>query len=134
MRMTWEPLLDCLTQLKDSWPAPPWTWDGRFSAVASSFAATQEAEIRASARLAFPRGWTLKSLEAAPPELQAIAQRTGGLWPYRRLRGGDPATCPQLFWLCWPWGGGAKITLRIGLVDVVGDAALLPQVRQLFGV
>lgn len=132
--MTWEPVLERLTRLKDTCPAPPWTWDGRFSAIASSFAATQEAEIRTSAQLAFPRGWTVKSLDTAPPELQAIAQRTGGLRPEQRLLGGDPETCPALFGLWWPWGGGAKITLRIGLVDIPGDVDPLPQIRALFGV
>ncbi|HEY4182425.1 MAG TPA: hypothetical protein VGM90_36590 [Kofleriaceae bacterium] len=132
--MTWEPLLDRLTRLRDSWPAPPWTWDSRFSAIASSFEAAQEAAIRTSARLAFPRGWTMKSLENAPAELQAVAQRTGGLRAEQRLLGGDPQTCPTLFGLWWPWGGGDKITLRIGLVDVAGDADPLRQIRALFDI
>ena len=132
--MIWAPLLERLTMLKDSWPAPPWTWDGRFSAVASSFAATDEAVIRASAQFAFPRGWTVKTLDTAPPELVAITQRTGGLRANQRLLGGDPVTCPALFGLWWPWGNGDKVTLRIGLVDVSGDADPLPQLRQLFGI
>jgi hypothetical protein len=128
--MTWQPLLDRLTLLRDTWPSPPWSWDARFSAVASSFAAAQEPIVRASAVRAFPRGWTTKSIEAAPLELRALAERTGGLRAGQRLLGGDEATCPTLFGLWWPWGNGETITLRIGSLD----AAPVPQLRALFGV
>jgi hypothetical protein len=131
---TWDPLLDRLTQLRDSWPAPPWTWDDRFAAIASSFTADQEPAVRASAMRAFPRGWTAKSLESAPPEMRALAERTGGLRAGQRLLGGDPTTSPHLFGLWWPWGGGEKITLRIGVLDIAADAEPLPRIRELFGV
>lgn len=131
---TWQPLLDRLTQLKTSWPAPPWTWDARFLTVASSFAAELEPAVRASAVLAFPRGWTTKSLDNAPPDFRALAERTGGLRAGQRLLGGDPVTCPGLFGLWWPWGGNAKVTLRIGVLDFAAEAEPLPSVRALFGV
>jgi hypothetical protein len=127
--MTWQPLLDRLTLLRDSWPAPPWSWDGRFNAIASSFDAAQEPIVRASAVHAFPRGWTVKSLETAPAELRALAERTGGLRARQRLLGGDELACPTLFGLWWPWGDGAKITLRIGSLDL----APMSEVRALFG-
>lgn len=131
---TWQPLLDRLTQLKDSWPAPPWTWDARFLTVASSFTSELEPAVRASAVLAFPRGWTTKSLDTAPAEFRALAERTGGLRAGQRLLGGDPVACPGLFGLWWPWGGNAKVTLRIGILDVAAEAEPLPLVRALFGV
>jgi hypothetical protein len=131
----WQPLLDRLTKLRDHWPAPPpWTWDGRFSTIASSFDAAIEPQIRATAQLVFPRGWTMKSLELAPPDLQGLAARTGGLRAGQRLLGGDENQDPALYGLWWPWAGGAKITLRIGLLDVVGTAEPLPRIRELFGV
>lgn len=131
---TWEPLLDRLTKLRDTWPSPPWSWDGRFAAISSSFAADLEPAVRASARLAFPRGWTTKSLELAPAEMRALAERTGGLREGQRLLGGDETTSPNLFGLWWPWGGGAKVTLRIGILDLANDAEPLPRIRELFGV
>ncbi|CAN5871843.1 hypothetical protein BH11MYX3_BH11MYX3_46980 [soil metagenome] len=131
---TWQPLLDRLTQLKDTWPAPPWTWDSRFSTIASSFEAAQEPLVRASAMLAFPRGGTVASRDAAPPELRAIAERTGGLRAGQRLLGGDPITSPGLYGLWWPWGGNAKVTLRIGILDVTANAEPLPRLRDMFGV
>jgi hypothetical protein len=131
---TWDPLLDRLTKLRDTWPSPPWGWDGRFAAISSSFEADQERAVRASAMLAFPRGWTTASLELAPPEMRALAERTGGLRAGQRLLAGDAATSPNLFGLWWPWGGGAKITLRIGILDLATDAEPLPRIRELFGV
>lgn len=130
--MDWQPLLDSLTRLRDSWPAPPWSWDARFSTVASSFAIELEPTVRASARLAFPRGWTTKSLETAPDPYRALAARTG-LRSNQRLLGGDELSSPGLFGLWWPWGGGDKITLRIGIIDLVGTAEPLPRIRELFG-
>jgi hypothetical protein len=125
-------LLERLTLLRDSWPNPPWSWDGRFNTIAASFSAEQEPQARASAMNAFPRGWTVKSLEKAPPDMQAIADRTGGLRAGQRLLAGDEMSAPKLFGLWWPWGGGDTVTLRIGVADA--DAELLTAIRDLFGV
>ncbi len=131
---SWEPLFERLTQLKDTWPAPPWTWDARFSTIASSFEADLEPKVRTSAMLALPRGWTTKSLDTAPPELRALAERTGGLRAGQRLLGGDETASPGLYGLWWPWGGNAKVTLRIGILDVTANAEPLPRLRDLFSV
>ena len=127
-------LLDSLTRLRDSWPSPPWTWDGRFHTIAASFKKEQEPQVRTSAMNAFPRGWTVKSLENAPPEMQAIADRTGGLRAGQRLLAGDPMFAPKLFGLWWPWGGGETITLRIGIADAEPAGESLTAIRELFGV
>jgi hypothetical protein len=131
---TWEPLLDRLTKLRDTWPAPPWSWDARFAAISSTFAVDQEPAVRASALLAFPRGWTTRSLELAPADMRALAERTGGLRMGQRLLGGDETESPTLFGLWWPWGDGTKVTLRIGILDLATDAEPLPRIRELFGV
>jgi hypothetical protein len=126
----WQPVLDCLTRLKASWPGQPWSWDARFSTIASSFTRDLEPAVRASAMNAFPRGWTKKSIDTAPPEFQAIAERTG-LRSGQRLLAGDPVTAAGLYGLWWPWSGGETITLRIGIADAADP---LPRIRELFGV
>jgi hypothetical protein len=113
-----------LVALRANWPGAPWTWDARFGMVASMFEAKQEPAARASATLAFPRGWTTASLDTAPPELLALANKTGGLRSGQRLLGGDRG----LYGLWWPWGGGDKVTLRVGLVDRDGT-----ELRPIFG-
>ncbi len=130
----WQPLLHTLAQLKESWPAPTWSWDDRFHTVASSFARDLEPAVRTSVVHAFPRGWTAKSLTTAPPALLAIAARTGGLRAGQRLLGGDEVGEVVLYGLWWPWGGGETITLRIGLANLPATADPVPRIRQLFGV
>ncbi|HUS32050.1 MAG TPA: hypothetical protein VMZ53_26295 [Kofleriaceae bacterium] len=124
-------LLERLTLLRDSWPNPPWTWDSRFQTVAASFSKEMEPDARKSAMNAFPRGWTTKSLENAPPDMQAIAERTGGLRSGQRLLAGDEMFAPKLFALWWPWGGGDTITLRIGVDGATPE--LIAAIRDLFG-
>ncbi len=108
-----------LAQLRESWPGSVWSWDARFAMIASTFEAAAEPTARASAMLAFPRGWTAKSIETAPPEMIALATSTGGLRAGQRLLGGDAG----LYGLWWPWGSGEKITLRIGILG--GDPTAL---------
>ena len=81
----------------------------------------------------FPRGWTAKSLDAAPAELRALAERTGGLRAGQRLLAGDQLVCARLFGLWWPWSGGETITLRIGVLDLDATTDPLPRIRALFG-
>lgn len=120
-------MLDALAKLKADWPGAKWEWDGRFSVVSSSFAASVQTEARASAVHALTRGWTLKDIETAPESLRNLAAKTGGLRGGQRLLAG---TDDSLFGLWWPWGNGEMITLRIGLV---GDEPT-QRLRALFGV
>ena len=128
----WQLLLDRLVLLRDSWPNPPWSWDARFNTIAASFSDEQQPLVRASAMKAFPRGWTAKSLENAPPEMQAIADRTGGLRQGQRLLAGDELFAPKLYGLWWPWGSGETITLRIGIDGINGATEPLVAIRKLF--
>jgi hypothetical protein len=126
-------LLANLTRLKDTWPAPPWSWDSRFATIAASFAIDLEPAVRASAVFAFPRGWTTTSLDTAPQAFRDLAARTG-LRSRQRLLGGDELTAPTLYGLWWPWGGGDKVTLRIGIIDADAATEPMPAIRALFDV
>ena len=128
----WQPLLESLGRLKETWPTPLWEWDARFSTVGSSFSIELEPEVRASARFAFPRGWTAKSIDTAPEPFRALAAKTG-LRSTQRVLGGDERTAVALFGLWWPWGSGEKITLRIGVMDFAPTAEPIPRIRKLFG-
>jgi len=133
MMDAWEPLLANLARLKEVWPSPPWSWDGRFATIAASFEIAQEPAVRKAAQIVFPRGWTTKSLESAPEPFKELANRTG-MRSNQRILGGDELSAPALFGLWWPWGGGDKITLRIGLIGVAMPAEPLPRIRALFDV
>ena len=124
-------LFAALTDLKAAWPVPGWSWDGRFSTAASSFGAELAPQLRGVAAVLLPRHYDSATLATAPPVLRALVERSGG------LRGSQLAFCdggdvPRMFGLWWPWGGGATISLRLGLIDA--DAASVAQLRALFGV
>ena len=131
---SWESLLTTLTRLKESWPGTAWTWDPRFATIASSFSVNDEQRARTSAMHAFPRGWTVKSLESAPPLMQSVAARTGGLRASQRLLAGDEVAAERLFGLWWMWGDGTTVTLRIGIAGLGADDDPLPRLRALFDV
>jgi hypothetical protein len=128
----WQPLLASLSRLKETWPTQTWEWDARMSTVGSAFAIELEPEVRTSARFAFPRGWTAKSIPSAPDEYRALAE-TAGLRSTQRILGGDELTAPTLYGLWWPWGNGERITLRIGLLNLAATADPIPRIRKLFG-
>jgi hypothetical protein len=122
-------VFDQLAKLKDSWPGGEWSWDSRFSAVASSFERETEPAVRESMKHALTRGWSAKTIEEAPAVLRAITDRTGGLRSKQRLLAGDG---DALFALWWPWGSGTTITLRLGFAD--GNAESIKRLRTMFGV
>lgn len=129
----WEPVLERLRVLRKGWPNPTWTWDERFTMIASSFPKAQEMQARASMSHALPYAWDMTSLPTAPAGLRAICETTGGLRAGQMLLAGKAGDI-VLFGLWWPWGGGGTFTLRIGLGahDVNEDP--FPQVRELFDV
>jgi len=128
----WKQVIDVLTLLKRGWPSPEWTWDERFTMLASSFAKPKEMEARASAAHALPYAWDSKSISTAPAGLQTIAERTGGLRKGQMLMAGK-ASGIVLIGLWWPWGNGENITLRIGLGEHGATEDPFPAVRTLFG-
>jgi hypothetical protein len=127
----WQQVLEQLALLKQSWPGGEWSWDSRFTAVASSFTRDLEPAARESMKHALTRGWSAKTVEEAPASLRAITARTGGLRAKQRLLAGDG---DALFALWWPWGGGDTITLRLGFADLEVGSDPVKRLRAVFGV
>jgi hypothetical protein len=128
-----QPLLDRLAAIKSSFPAPKWTWDSRFEAVAATFPSTSEAQARASVALGLPDAWTPGTLEQAPELPRALCEDSGGLRPGQLLLTGAEVAGVTPFGLWWPWGGGATVTLRIGLAGSEITAEHHAQLRAAFG-
>jgi hypothetical protein len=129
-----QPLLDRLAAIKSSFPTQQWTWDGRFDAVAATFASNVAEQARASAGHGLPDAWTPATLSQAPEPPRAMCKEAGGVRPGQLLlTGADVAGVPP-FGLWWPWGGGATITLRIGLAGSEVTAEHLALLRAAFGV
>lgn len=127
-----DPVLDKLLLLKNAWPGEPWSWDDRFTMLASSFAVELADKALASAALALPYSWDVKTIATAPAGLREICEQTGGLRKSQRLLAGRAGDL-VLIGLWWPWGSGTTITLRLGLGDYAADEPPFPAVRALFG-
>jgi hypothetical protein len=130
----WEQLFRGLALLRDRWPMPEWTYDRRLRCVASAFQKSlHEAALDATAAL-MPTSFTAETLAAAPPAVQELAARCGGLRPTQALLWGGEAGSPGAFGLVWPWGDGATVSLRIGLHDVDAPKERYPRLRDVFGI
>lgn len=119
-----------LTGLRGGWSAGKWEWDGRLSSALSTIGRASEAEATSALTAAMPQVWTGKTLAQAPPLLQQICGRTGGLMAGQQAFSAALPDEVILYALWWPWGGGANISVRIGC----SHESVLPAVRAAFGV
>ena len=71
-RDPWQPLMESMKKLKESWPSRGWSWDGRMNTVSSSFSTEFEAKARASATLALPAQWISSTIGQANPRLREL--------------------------------------------------------------
>jgi hypothetical protein len=126
-----DPLFDQLTQFRAKWPKRGWSWDHRFQCVASAFSAELVAEANTALAASFPGRWNHKTLASAPPLVQQIAERTGGVradqWIFSTAVSGGAI----IYGLWWPWGDDTTITFRIGLPSA--NPTLEDRLRDAFG-
>ena len=133
----WDTLLEPLAQLRAAWPQRGWSYDTRFSVVASSFHAELEPKARAAARLALPHEWNAATIANAPAELKKIVELTGGVRASQMVMGGGSVLTPNtvfLYGLWWPWGDGTTTSLRIGIGGGHIRESVLTRLRDAFGV
>ena len=123
----WQPTFDALASLKKGWPTRGWTWDSRIGCVTSSFTVEQEQQARVAVGQALPAQYTHASILRAPPSLQELVDRAGGLRPNQLVLALGPTAGLLVFGLWWPWGDGETISFRLGLADV--DPAKEPNLR-----
>jgi len=126
-----DPLLTQLTEFRAKWPKRGWSWDGRFSCVASAFSSELVEEANAALAPTFPGRWNHKTLATAPPLVQQIAERTGGVRADQWIFATNPSGGAVIYALWWPWGDDTTITLRIGLPSP--NPAMEDRLRDVFG-
>ena len=119
-------------QLKKAWIKGGWSWDSRFSCVASSFNVELEAEARAVVLRFLPNEWGSKTIVNGPPALKEVAEATGGVRTDQSVFTGDTSGRLLGYGLWWPWGDEITISLRIGLGGYVLDPDMA-RLREVFG-
>jgi len=110
-----EPLFQQLEQFRAEWPKRGWSWDARFMCVASAFSVDLVDEANIALAKTFPHRWGNKTLASAPPLIQQIAERTGGVRADQLIFATNASGGAILFGLWWPWGDDTTITFRVGL-------------------
>lgn len=110
-----QPIFETLSALRKEWVMTGWSWDARNSCVCSSFGADQEERALAAIQLAFPLEYDAGTLKTAEPEVQDLADRTGGLRSDQLLFAKKPVSYTFAYGLWWPWGDDLTISFRIGL-------------------
>lgn len=126
-----EPLLTQLTDFRTKWPKRGWSWDARFSCVASAFSAELVEEANAALAVTFPGRWNHRTLGTAPPLVQQIAERTGGVRADQWIFSTAPSGGAIIYGLWWPWGDDTTITLRVGLPSP--NPSVEDRLRDVFG-
>ena len=126
-----EPLFATMTAFRGSWPKRGWSWDTRFSCVASAFSAELADEANTALTPAFPHRWNHKTLTTAPPVIQQIAERTGGVRADQWIYSTNSNAGAVIYALWWPWGDDTTITLRIGVPTA--NPVLEDRLREVFG-
>jgi len=126
-----EPFFAALTEFRVRWPKRGWSWDGRLSCVASAFAVEQTNEANSALTPTFPNKWTHRTLPSAPPLVQQVAERSGGVRSDQLIYATNPNAGAIVYALWWPWGDDTTITLRIGIPT--SNPSLEDRLRETFG-
>lgn len=126
-----EPLFAQLTEFRARWPKRGWSWDTRFNCVASAFSVELVEEANAALAVAFPNRWSHRTLSSAPPMVQQLAEKTGGVRADQWIFATNPNAGAILYGLWWPWGDDTTITLRIGLPSA--NPTLEDRLREVLG-
>lgn len=92
-----------------------WTWDARFETTVFTFAQAAGTGVLGAARKILSDAWTVANVGAAPPRVQSLANKMGGLRQGQELLTATVNDAePMLFGAAWPWGNGKNVSLRVG--------------------
>ncbi len=111
-----------LERLRQVWPKKGWSWDYRFSCVASSFHVDLTRDCEKALLSIFPDVFDHRSMDRAPEHITEMTESVGGVRSDQRIytMRGSGRLIPYAMW--WPWGDEITISLRVGLAGYVGEA------------
>jgi len=116
--------------------ASAWEWDGRFDAGLLSFERSRESFMLELLDEVFDKIWSIREVKTGPDDVLALVRSLGGLRSGQMLLTvnlGDGG--PTLWCAWWPWGSGARISIRVGvLTDAESEASAEATLRAAFGV
>jgi len=113
-----------LEQFRKVWLKQGWSWDYRFSTIASSFHDDQTAEAEQAISGTFTELFDHRTLGNAPEHIQDVAEAVGGVRADQRVytMKTNGRLVPYALW--WPWGDEITVSLRVGLAGYVSEQDL----------
>lgn len=126
-----DPLLAQMADFRLQWPKRGWSWDTRLSCIASALSVDLIEDANKALATPFPHRWGQRTLNQAPPTVQQIAEKTGGIRADQWIYSTNPNAGAILYALWWPWGDDTTITLRIGAPTA--NPSLELKLREAFG-
>jgi hypothetical protein len=118
-------LREALEQLKGAAADPSeWEWDGRFEAGLLAFDKEREPAVLVVLDEVFDKIWSAKEVATGPDDVQALERRLGGLRSGQMLLTAFGRSAGPTLWCAWwPWGSGARISIRIGVLTDASETA-----------
>ena len=90
-----------------------WKWDGRFETAVGEFPVDMKDEVLGILQKHLVSTWDSSNVSEAPDVVQEITRNLGGLMCGQLLLLSDSRQPAVIFCAWWPWGSGAKISIRI---------------------
>jgi hypothetical protein len=101
------------TALKQDKETFSWEWEDRMDAALSVYGAEDSPKVRGLLEEHFKAHWDAATLSNAPADVQQFVKSLGGLRSGQEIFTSDPNLDLVVAVALWPWGGGAKISIRL---------------------
>lgn len=95
-----------------------WRWDGRFNTALGELSASDKTRVLEILEQHLVSSWDSSSVREAPDVVQDIVKSLGGLMSGQLLLLSDSRQAACIFCAWWPWGSGARISIRIAPFSV----------------
>lgn len=117
----------CTSLHKESGDILSWEFDSRFEMALTVFDSPVIDQVLDILNRHFESTFDIDSIQSSPPDVQGIVGNYGGIRPEQKLFLAKPDSGAKLLAMWWPWGGGERVSLRIGYL---GDASVSPSIDQ----
>lgn len=115
-----------------------WKWDGRFNTVLIEFTAEYNDRVRSLLDQHLNSIWDSSNIGEAPEAVQTVCTKMGNLRAGQLLFTSDGGQNGFILCAWWPWGSGAKVSIRIAPVydHLAGDdmITLVEQIKNRFNI
>jgi hypothetical protein len=94
-----------------------WEWDDWIGTILAKFSTAESAAVRAALDRFLPVVWNSSTMNSAPPIVQTLDRKLGGIRPGQLLFSSDSNQGAFIFCAWWPWADGNTISIRVAPHD-----------------